>query len=68
MKEIKTKKELVLAIEEQKARLDAAEQTLQDTRRGNVDALVVIGPQSEQLSSLAGAAPRVYLKTGKTIR
>jgi hypothetical protein len=59
---------LALAIEEQKTRLDAAEQAMQDTRSGNVDALVVIGPQSEQLFLLAGAAPRVYLKTGRTTR
>ena len=44
MQKIKTKKELALAIEEQKARLDETKQTLQATRSGNVDPLVVTGP------------------------
>jgi hypothetical protein len=44
MRKIKTKKELTLQIEELRARLDETKQTLQATRSGNVDPLVVTGP------------------------
>ncbi|WP_139559057.1 PAS domain S-box protein [Methylotetracoccus oryzae] len=37
-----------------RARLDEAEQTLQAIRNGDVDALVVAGPNGDQLYSLAG--------------
>ena len=46
-------------IEELRARLDEAEQTLAAIRCGEVDALVVAGPKGEQLYTLSGAE-RVY--------
>jgi PAS domain S-box-containing protein len=40
---------------ELRRRLEEAEQTLEAIRRGDVDALVVTGPQGEQIYSVAGA-------------
>jgi PAS domain S-box-containing protein len=45
--------------EELRRRLDEAEQTLEAIRRGDVDALVIDGPQGEQIFSLSGA-DRLY--------
>src|SRR5689334_13516627 len=38
-----------------RARLEEAEETLQAIRRGEVDAVVIEGPQGEQIFTLAGA-------------
>jgi PAS domain S-box-containing protein len=54
-KDNRTKAELIEEIAELRARLDEAEQTLDAIRTGNVDALVVAGPQGEQIYSLTGA-------------
>ena len=54
-KDNRTKAELLEEIAELHARLDEAEQTLDAIRSGNVDALVVTGPQGEQIYSLTGA-------------
>ncbi len=54
-KDNRTKAELVEALAELRARLDEAEQTLDAIRTGNVDAVVVSGPQGEQVFSLTGA-------------
>jgi hypothetical protein len=43
--------------EELQRRLAEAEQTLEAIRHGEVDALVVAGPQGEQVFSLSGAEP-----------
>ena len=50
-----TIKEVIEENEELRARLDEAEQTLDAIRSGNVDALVVSGPQGDQIFSLSGA-------------
>ena len=42
-------------LEEMRARLTEAEQTLQAIRTGDVDALVVVGPSGEQVYTLQGA-------------
>lgn len=42
-------------VERLRARLEEAEQTLDAIRHGEVDALVVAGPQGDQIFSLAGA-------------
>lgn len=55
----RTKAELLEEIAELRAKLDEAEQTLDAIRSGNVDALVVAGPQGDQLFSLTGVE-RVY--------
>ena len=54
-KDNRTKAELVEALAELRARLDEAEQTLDAIRSGQVDAVVVSGPQGEQVFSLTGA-------------
>ena len=54
-KDHRTNEELLEEIAELRARLDEAEQTLDAIRSGNVDALVVAGPQGEQIYSLTGA-------------
>jgi PAS domain S-box-containing protein len=51
----KTRQELGLEIEELYARLQEAEETLRAIRNGEVDALVVSGPQGEQVYTLKGA-------------
>jgi PAS domain S-box-containing protein len=50
----RTNAELLAEIERLKARLDEAEQTLDAIRTGQVDAVVVTGPQGEQVFSLTG--------------
>jgi PAS domain S-box-containing protein len=47
--------QLIKENEELRRRLDEAEQTLQAIREGEVDALVVAGPQGEQVYSITGA-------------
>jgi PAS domain S-box-containing protein len=54
-KDNRTKAGLIEEIAELRARLDEAEQTLDAIRTGSVDALVVAGPQGEQIYSLTGA-------------
>ncbi len=51
----KTKQELLIEIEELRARLDEAEETLQAIRSGEVDGLVVSTPEGERVFTLAGA-------------
>lgn len=51
----RTKAQLLEEMEQLRARLDEAEQTLQAIRSGEVDALVVEGPQGERVFSLTGA-------------
>ena len=54
-KEEKTRQELLLEIEELRARLEEAEETLRAIRSGEVDAVIVSGPQGEQVYTLKGA-------------
>jgi len=51
----KTHEELRREIEDLRARLQEAEETLRAIRSGEVDALVVSGPQGEQVYTLKGA-------------
>ena len=51
----RTRDRLLEEIEELRRQLDEAEQTLQAIRTGDVDALVINGPQGEQIFSLDGA-------------
>jgi PAS domain S-box-containing protein len=51
----RTKAELLDEIEQLRSRLEEAEQTLQAIRSGEVDALVVEGPQGDRVFSLTGA-------------
>jgi len=51
----RTRAELLEEIDQLRARLDEAEQTLDAIRSGEVDALVVAGPQGDQIFSLSGA-------------
>jgi PAS domain S-box-containing protein len=51
----RTKVQLLEEIEQLSVRLDEAEQTLNAIRSGDVDALVVTGPQGDQVFSLTGA-------------
>jgi hypothetical protein len=51
----RTKSRLLDEIEQLRAKLDEAEQTLQAIRSGDVDALVVEGPRGESIFSLTGA-------------
>jgi len=53
--DICTKAQLLQENKQLRARLDEAEQTLQAIRSGEVDALVVEGPQGDRVFSLAGA-------------
>jgi len=55
IKNSRTKNQLLEEIEQLSARLDEAEQTLQAIRSGDVDALVVEGPQGDRVFSLTGA-------------
>jgi PAS domain S-box-containing protein len=52
--EMRSRAQLLRDIEELRARLEEAEQTLQAIRSGEVDALIVEGPQGEQVFSLTG--------------
>jgi PAS domain S-box-containing protein len=54
-KESRTKAERLEEVAELRARLDEAEQILDAIRSGSVDALVVAGPQGDQIFSLTGA-------------
>jgi len=51
----RSKEALLTEIEELRARLDEAEQTLEAIRTGDVDALIVAGPQGDLVFSLIGA-------------
>ena len=63
--EMRSRSQLLEEIEELRTRLDEAEQTLQAIRSGDVDALIVEGPQGEQVFSLAGVESvyRVIIET-----
>ena len=63
--EMRSRAQLLREIEELRTRLDEAEQTLQAIRSGEVDALVVEGPQGEQVFSLTGVESvyRVIVET-----
>jgi PAS domain S-box-containing protein len=50
-----TKEELLLEIEDLRIRADEAEETLRAIRKGDVDALVMSGPEGEQVFTLRGA-------------
>ena len=50
-----TQKQLLLELEDLRARLDEAEETLRAIRSGEVDALIVSGAGGEQLFTLKGA-------------
>ena len=54
-KKTKTKKDMVLEIEDLRIRLEEAEETLRAIRSGEVDALVVLGPEGEQVYTLKDA-------------
>lgn len=59
-------KELLGTIEDLKRRLQESEETLDAIRYGNVDALVVSGPEGEQVFTLKGA-DRVYRSIVETM-
>jgi PAS domain S-box-containing protein len=63
--EMRSRSQLLEEIEELRTRLDEAEQTLQAIRSGDVDALIVEGPQGDQIFSLAGVESvyRVIIET-----
>ena len=50
-----TKKDLLERIRDLQARLDEAEETLRALRSGEVDAVVVSGPEGDQVYTLKGA-------------
>jgi len=54
-KDPRTKTQLLKEVEELRFRLEEAEQTLEAIRNADVDALVVAGPQGEQVFSITGA-------------
>lgn len=64
-KENKSKKQLLEEIDELRLRLEESEETLNAIRSGEVDAIVVSGPQGDQVFTLTGAeqAYRVLIKT-----
>jgi len=64
-KEDKINKQLFEEIEELRIRLNEAEETLSAIRSGEVDAIVVSGPQGDQVFTLTGAerAYRVLIET-----
>jgi PAS domain S-box-containing protein len=55
MDKSRTKQQLLLEIGELRTRLGEAEETLRAIRSGEVDALVVSGPQGDQIYTLQGA-------------
>ena len=55
MDKSKTKQQLLLEVEDLRKRLEEAEETLRAIRSGEVDALVVSGPQGDRLYTLEGA-------------
>jgi PAS domain S-box-containing protein len=64
-KDTKRKDKHLLQIEELRMRLEEAEETLRAIRKGEVDALVVSGPQGDRVYTLKGAEQpyRVYVET-----
>ena len=64
-KDTKRKDKHLLQIEDLRMRLEEAEETLRAIRKGEVDALVVSGPQGDQVYTLKGAEQpyRVYVET-----
>jgi PAS domain S-box-containing protein len=64
-KDTKRKDKHLLQIEDLRMRLEEAEETLHAIRKGEVDALVVSGPQGDQVYTLKGGEQpyRVYLET-----
>ena len=64
-KENKIKKQLLEEIEKLRIRLGEAEETLSAIRSGGVDAIIVSGPQGDQVFTLTGAeqAYRVLIET-----
>jgi len=64
-KDMKGKNKHLLQIEELRIGLEEAEETLRAIRKGEVDALVVSGPQGDQVYTLKGAEQpyRVYVET-----
>jgi PAS domain S-box-containing protein len=54
-KDPRTRAQLLEEIEQLRLRLEEAEETLEAIRHGDIDALVVTGPQDEQIFTLAGA-------------
>ncbi len=67
-KDARTRTQLLEEIEQLQLRLGEAEQTLEAIRQGDVDALVVAGPQGEQVFSITGAEHiyRVIVETGRS--
>ena len=61
----KSKDKQLLQLEELRMRLEEAEETLRAIRKGEVDALVVSGPQGDQVYTLKGAEQpyRVFVET-----
>jgi PAS domain S-box-containing protein len=64
-KDMKRKDKYLLQIEDLRMRLEEAEETLRAIRKGEVDALVVSGPQGDQVYTLKGAEQpyRVFVET-----
>ena len=64
-KDTKRKDKHLLQIEDLRMRLEEAEETLRAIRKGEVDALVVSGPQGDQVYTLKGAEQpyRVFVET-----
>jgi PAS domain S-box-containing protein len=64
-KDTKRKDKDLLQVEDLRMRLEEAEETLRAIREGEVDALVVSGPQGDQIYTLKGAEQpyRVFIET-----
>jgi PAS domain S-box-containing protein len=64
-KDTKRKDKDLLQVEDLRMRLEEAEETLRAIREGEVDALVVSGPQGDQVYTLKGAEQpyRVFIET-----
>ena len=64
-KDTKRKDKDLLQVEDLRMRLEEAEETLRAIREGKVDALVVSGPQGDQVYTLKGAEQpyRVFIET-----
>jgi len=64
-KDTKRKDKHLLQIEDLRMRLEEAEETLHAIRKGEVDALIVSGPQGDRVYTLKGGEQpyRVYLET-----
>lgn len=63
--EYRTKDELLLHVKDMEIRLDEAEQILRAIRKGEVDALVVSGPDGDSIYTLKGASQpyRVFVES-----